>query len=60
MLYVFLGKVLNEFQTYSFFVRAWYDGNTFADFKSDGVTVMSKPLTTTNFIGAGVRNLFTI
>ncbi|XP_076085163.1 uncharacterized protein LOC143055975 isoform X1 [Mytilus galloprovincialis] len=48
------GKVLNEFQTYSFFVRAWYDGNTFADFKSDGVTVMSKPLTTTNFVGAGV------
>ncbi|XP_063408922.1 uncharacterized protein LOC134692402 [Mytilus trossulus] len=48
------GKVLNEFQTYSFFVRAWYDSNTFADFKSNGVTVMSKHLTTTNFIGTGV------
>ncbi|XP_052082956.1 uncharacterized protein LOC127720416 [Mytilus californianus] len=49
------GKLLNEMVSYSFFVRAWYDSNTFADFKSDGVTVMSKPLTTTNFIGAGVK-----
>ncbi|VDH98686.1 Hypothetical predicted protein, partial [Mytilus galloprovincialis] len=48
------GKVLNDFETYSFYVRAWYDSNNFADFKSDGVTVMSKPLTTSNFVGAGV------
>ncbi|CAG2242538.1 unnamed protein product [Mytilus edulis] len=49
------GKLLNDMVSYSFFVRAWYDSNTFADFKSDGVTVMSKPLTTTNFIGVGVK-----
>ncbi|XP_052082402.1 uncharacterized protein LOC127720030 [Mytilus californianus] len=48
------GKVLNDFHLYSFFVRAWYDSNTFADFKSDGVTVMSKPLTKTNVFGVGV------
>ncbi|XP_063408929.1 uncharacterized protein LOC134692410 [Mytilus trossulus] len=52
------GKVLSDFQRYSFFVRAWYDSNTFADFQSDGVTVMSKPLTTTNFVGAGVLEHF--
>ncbi|XP_076086914.1 uncharacterized protein LOC143057491 [Mytilus galloprovincialis] len=49
------GKVLNDFQMYSFFVRTWYDSNTFADFKSDGVTVMSKPLTKTNVFGVGVK-----
>lgn len=36
------------------FIRAWYDENTYAQFKTDGVRVMSKPLSTRTIRGTAV------
>lgn len=36
------------------FIRAWYDENTYAQFKTDGVQVMSKPPSTRTIRGTAV------
>ncbi|KAK3589056.1 hypothetical protein CHS0354_008706 [Potamilus streckersoni] len=48
-------KHLEEGGRYSFFLRAWYDSQTFAVFRSPGLTVESKPPQTTNLLGKSVK-----
>ncbi|VDI80173.1 Hypothetical predicted protein [Mytilus galloprovincialis] len=45
---------LDESVTYSFFVRAWYTDDTYAVFKTNGVTVLSTPLATSKIKGSSV------
>ncbi|VDI63397.1 Hypothetical predicted protein, partial [Mytilus galloprovincialis] len=40
--------------SYSMFVRVWYDENTFADFKTDGILAMSTPLPRRKIKGSAV------
>ncbi|XP_046345841.2 uncharacterized protein LOC124126446 [Haliotis rufescens] len=49
------GKVLTSGLSYSVFVRAWYDDNTYSIFKSDGVLVDNNGPTTTDKIGNAVK-----
>ena len=39
---------------YSFFLKVWYDENTFAIFKSDGVTIATQRPDVTNVRGSSV------
>ena len=39
------------------FVRAWYNEDTYADFKTDGVSVLSRPLAKRKVGGAAVSML---
>ncbi|KAL3873929.1 hypothetical protein ACJMK2_037006, partial [Sinanodonta woodiana] len=48
-------KRLEEGGKYSFFLRVWYDYETFAVFRSPGLTVESKPPQTTNILGKSVK-----
>ncbi|KAJ8299760.1 hypothetical protein KUTeg_023820 [Tegillarca granosa] len=48
------GKRLKESSKYSFFVRAWYNNDTFAVFKSDGVVILTKPPKSTRILGSKV------
>ncbi|XP_076113981.1 uncharacterized protein LOC143082265 [Mytilus galloprovincialis] len=40
--------------SYSMFVRAWYNDDTYADFKTDGILVMSTPLPRRKIKGSAV------
>ncbi|WAR05117.1 hypothetical protein MAR_020486 [Mya arenaria] len=51
------GRFLQRNTAYSFFVRAWYDDRTFVTFKSNGVTILSKPPHTTNIRGVSVKEV---
>lgn len=50
------GVYLKETVKYSFFVKVWYDENTFAIFKSDGVTIATQRPFVTNILGSAVSN----
>ena len=39
------------------FVRAWYNEDTYADFKTDGLSVLSRPLAKRRVRGAAVSML---
>ena len=52
---MFLGIYLKETVQYSFFLKVWYDENTFAIFKSDGVTIATQRPAVTNIRGSSVR-----
>lgn len=45
---------------YSVFVKAWYSGNTYAIFKSNGVIVDTKKPAVQNILGSSVRNIWLI
>ncbi|VDI13269.1 Hypothetical predicted protein, partial [Mytilus galloprovincialis] len=47
-------KQLREFVAYSFFVRAWFSDNTYAVFKTNGVTILSTPLAISKLKGSTV------
>nr|XP_034314147.1 uncharacterized protein LOC105348718 isoform X1 [Crassostrea gigas] len=49
------GVFLKETVKYSFFVKVWYDENTFAIFKSDGVTIATQRPFVTSILGSAVR-----
>ncbi|XP_078334035.1 uncharacterized protein LOC111124258 [Crassostrea virginica] len=49
------GIYLKETVQYSFFLKVWYDENTFAIFKSDGVTIATQRPDVTNVRGSSVR-----
>ncbi|WAR05722.1 hypothetical protein MAR_021091 [Mya arenaria] len=51
------GRILRRNFKYSFFIRAWYGDNTYAIFKSSGVTILSKPPQTTNIRGVSVKEV---
>lgn len=53
----FKGKILEEHKKYSFFVRVWYDDNTYAIFKSPGVVVYSSPPSITSLNGRAVKEV---
>ncbi|XP_055997828.1 uncharacterized protein LOC125647098 [Ostrea edulis] len=46
---------LKETVKYSFFLKVWYDENTYAVFKSDGVTIAIQKPAVTNIRGSAVR-----
>jgi hypothetical protein len=43
--------------SYSMFVRAWYNEDTYADFKTNGLLVLSTPLAKRKIKGAAVSIL---
>lgn len=45
---------------YSVFVKAWYSGNTYAIFKSNGVIIDTKKPAVQNILGSSVRNIWLI
>ncbi|XP_061181031.1 uncharacterized protein LOC133189645 [Saccostrea echinata] len=49
------GIFLKETVKYSFFLKVWYDENTYAVFKSDGVTIATRKPAVTNIRGSAVR-----
>ena len=49
-----LGIYLKETVKYSFFLKVWYNENTFAIFKSDGVTIATQGPAVTNIRGSSV------
>ena len=49
-------ETLHDGETYSVFIRAWYSGTAFAEYKSDGVTIMSSHPRTSNIFGIAVRD----
>jgi hypothetical protein len=54
----FEGKILKEVPvSYSMFVRAWYNEDTYADFKTNGLLVLSTPLAKRKIKGAAVSIL---
>lgn len=55
--YVYVvGIYLKETVKYSFFLKVWYDENTFGIFKSDGVTIATQRPFVTNILGSAVSN----
>jgi hypothetical protein len=56
-LYLFLGKSLVEGEKYSVFVRVWYDQNTFAIFRSPGVTIYFTPPELSVILGRNVQEI---
>ena len=55
ILYIFLlGLKLHEGLRYSIFVKVWYSEDTFAIFKSDGVTIVTEKPSVTNILGSSV------
>ena len=49
------GKVLKESPvSYSFFVRAWYSDDTYADFTTNGISALSTKLARRQIKGAAV------
>ncbi|XP_061193435.1 uncharacterized protein LOC133201664 [Saccostrea echinata] len=48
------GQFLDERVSYSVFVKAWYDQNTFAIFKSDGVIISTRKPSVMNILGSSV------
>ena len=54
----FEGKILKESPiSYSMFVRAWYNEDTYADFKTNGLLVLSTPLAKRKIKGTAVSIL---
>lgn len=51
------GVYLKETVKYSFFLKVWYNENTFAIFKSDGVTIATQRPSVTNKLGSAVSQL---
>ncbi|XP_067682774.1 uncharacterized protein [Haliotis asinina] len=51
------GKILTSGLTYSVFVRAWYNDNTYSIFKSDGIFVDNNRPTVTDRIGNAIKEL---
>ncbi|KAK3101903.1 hypothetical protein FSP39_007221, partial [Pinctada imbricata] len=49
------GVTLTETETYSFFLKVWYEDNTYAIFKSNGVTIATLPPSPTNIRGSSVN-----
>lgn len=54
------GRVLEETVSYSVFVKAWYNKNTYAVFKSNGVIIDTKKPAVQNILGTSVRNTWLI
>jgi hypothetical protein len=52
--FTFLGIYLQGTVKYSFFLKVWYDENTYAVFKSDGVTIAIQKPGVTNIRGSAV------
>ncbi|XP_078322971.1 uncharacterized protein LOC111122905 [Crassostrea virginica] len=48
------GLKLHEGLRYSIFVKVWYSEDTFAIFKSDGVTIVTEKPSVTNILGSSV------
>ncbi|XP_062606252.1 uncharacterized protein LOC134268062, partial [Saccostrea cucullata] len=48
------GQYLEEGVSYSVFVKAWYNQNTYAVFKSNGVVIATKKPTVVNILGSSV------
>ncbi|XP_071084119.1 uncharacterized protein [Haliotis cracherodii] len=51
------GRSLTSGGKYSFFVRAWYDDNTYSIFTSDGVIVDTSPPAVTDKLGLAVKEV---
>lgn len=54
VIFLIVGQTLKEMVAYSVFVRVWYNSNTYAVFKSPGITVLSKPVHVNDLQGAAV------
>eukprot|EP00105_Crassostrea_gigas_P011291 XP_011426884.1 PREDICTED: uncharacterized protein LOC105327902 [Crassostrea gigas] len=50
------GRVLEETVSYSVFVKAWYNKNTYAVFKSNGVIIDTKKPAVQNILGSSITD----
>lgn len=55
--FFFLGVFLQNDVEYAIFIRVWYDENTHAIFKSDGVRINTMKPATTKIRGSAVSKL---
>lgn len=54
---LFLGVFLQNDVEYAIFIRVWYEENTYAIFKSDGVRINTMKPATTKIRGSAVSRL---